>query len=449
MKITLSNEQAIAFEKYQNGENVFMTGPGGAGKSVLIREIYYNAIRNKRKIGVCALTGCAAVLLKCRARTIHSWGGLGRCAGPTEEIINRITEHKFKKRNWLQTDVLVVDEVSMMSKKLFELCDAIAKKVRGNNLPFGGMQIVFSGDFYQLPPVGEKEEPETSQFCFESELWDSTFRGNNILLKKLFRQEGDMVYGEILNQVRQGKLKRKAHDLLTQQVNKNPEDSCEVRPTKLFPRKADVDRVNNEEMEKIEGESYIYAFERVKDLCKPSRNYSSAELEYEYDYLRSSIPGEAEVLMRVGAQVMCVVNMEDAQLGYTLCNGSQGKVIGFSDKQMPIVKFNGISTPITMTFNTWASESIPSIGIKHMPLVLAWAMTIHKSQGTTLEIAEIDVGDRVFECGQTYVALSRVKSLEGLYLTNFNYQKVYTNKKVKTFYSTISDATLESEELEK
>ena len=183
-------------------------------------------------------------------------------------------------------------------------------------------------------------------------------------------------------------------------------------------------------------------------MCKPSRNYSSAELEYEYDYLRSSIPGEAEVLMRVGAQVMCVVNMEDQQLGYTLCNGSQGKVIGFSEKQMPIVKFNGISSPITMTFNTWASESIPSIGIKHMPLVLAWAMTIHKSQGTTLEIAEIDVGDRVFECGQTYVALSRVKSLEGLYLTNFNYQKVYTNKKVKTFYSTISDATIECQEEE-
>ncbi|MEC7454788.1 MAG: helicase C-terminal domain-containing protein, partial [Bacteroidota bacterium] len=122
--------------------------------------------------------------------------------------------------------------------------------------------------------------------------------------------------------------------------------------------------------------------------------------------------------------------------------------VGFSEKQMPIVKFNGISSPITMTFNTWASESIPSIGIKHMPLVLAWAMTIHKSQGTTLEIAEIDVGDRVFECGQTYVALSRVKSLEGLYLTNFNYQKVYTNKKVKTFYSTISDATIECQEEE-
>ena len=130
MKITLSNEQAIAFEKYQNGENVFMTGPGGAGKSVLIREIYYHAIRNKRKIGVCALTGCAAVLLKCRARTIHSWGGLGRCAGPTEEIINRITENKFKKRNWLQTDVLVVDEVSNKLTNLADTSFAVLQRVQ-------------------------------------------------------------------------------------------------------------------------------------------------------------------------------------------------------------------------------------------------------------------------------------------------------------------------------
>jgi len=445
MKITLSSEQQCAFDKYQNGENIFLTGPGGAGKSVLIREIFYDAIRNKKKIGVCALTGCAAVLLKCRARTIHSWGGLGRCAGSSEEIIKRIKENKFKKRNWMQCDVLVIDEISMMSKKIFEVCDGIAKAIRGNQLPFGGIQVIFSGDFFQLPPVGERDDPETSQFCFESELWENTFQGNNILLKKLFRQDGDEKYGEILNQVRKGKLKKSAHDILTQQVTKTLSTECDVRPTKLFPRKVDVDRVNKEEMDKIDGESYIYAFERVRDLVPTSRGrvYSSQELEYEFDYLRSSIPGEPEVLLRVGAQVMCVANIEDTTLGYTLCNGSQGKVVGFSEKQMPIVKFNGIAHPITMGHHTWVSETIPSIGIKHVPLMLAWAMTIHKSQGTTLEIAEIDVGDGVFECGQTYVALSRVKSLDGLYLKNFNYQKVYTNKKVKSFYNDIVDATAE------
>ena len=134
---------------------------------------------------------------------------------------------------------------------------------------------------------------------------------------------------------------------------------------------------------------------------------------------------------------MCTVNIEDAAEGYGLCNGSQGKVLRFSEQGLPVVKFNGIPIPITVGPHTWQSESVPQIGISQVPLMLSWALTIHKSQGATLDTAEIDVGSDVFEAGQTYVALSRVKSLEGLYLKDFKFQKVITNKKVKEFYNYI------------
>ena len=136
---------------------------------------------------------------------------------------------------------------------------------------------------------------------------------------------------------------------------------------------------------------------------------------------------------------MCIVNIDDAGKGYSLCNGSQGKVLRFSEQGLPIVKFNGIPEPLTVSPHTWQSESVPHIGISQVPLMLSWALTIHKAQGATLDLAEIDVGSEVFEAGQTYVALSRVKSLEGLYLKDFNFQKVITNKKVKEFYKYIQN----------
>ena len=435
----LSREQQIAFDKYAEGANVFVTGPGGTGKSVLIREIFKDALSKKKKIAVCAMTGCAAVLLKCNARTIHSWGGLGRCVGEPSDIIQRIYDNKYKRRNWECVHILVIDEVSMMSKKLFGILNDLGKKIRKSNQPFGGIQLIFSGDFFQLPPVGEKNEVETSQFCFENDQWSDVFpRNTHVLLHKIFRQE-DETYAKVLNQLREGRLKRSSYDILVKQVGKPPLDETDVTPTKLFPRRSSVDKVNNEEMSKIPGDARSYIIQRVSDLCPvgKGKKYSTQELDYEYDYLQGSIPGENEIMLKVGAQVMCVVNIEDAGMGHSLCNGSQGKVVGFSEKNMPIVKFRGIAFPITMAYHTWASESIPHIGLRHIPLALAWAMTIHKSQGTTLDLAEIDVGDGVFECGQTYVALSRVKSLEGLYLTKFNYQRVFTNKKVKEFYKSL------------
>ena len=194
--LQLSPEQFDVFQHYKNGKNVFMTGPGGTGKSKLIQHIYNDAKENKLRIQVCAMTGCAAVLLNCNAKTVHSWGGIGLGKGETEDVIRRVCGSKYRKVNWVNTDLLIIDEVSMLSVKLFELLNDIAQRTRKSQRPFGGMQVIFSGDFYQLPPVGDPDDDLTWQFCFQSGIWKTVFP-HQIRLKTMFRQR-DPRYIKIL-----------------------------------------------------------------------------------------------------------------------------------------------------------------------------------------------------------------------------------------------------------
>jgi len=439
----LSKEQQISFDKYIQGHNIFITGPGGSGKSELIRKINHHAYTHFKNIQVTALTGCAAVLLNCKAKTLHSWAGVGLGNGTIDQLVTKIKKNKFAKALWKNTEILVVDEVSMLSLKLFDTLNKIGQVVRGNVKPFGGIQLIFSGDFFQLPPVGNKDEPDTMRFCFESDDWNTVFHyGCQIQLEKIFRQT-DETYTTILNQIREGKIKRKSNELLLQYVGRTFDAKLVAEPTKLFPTKVKVENINNTKMLALCSEEREYKIKYLKDLemTKAQRmvraDYSDKDIQMELDFIAGNLICEKEMKIKIGAQVMCVVNIQSDR-GLDVCNGSQGIVTGFCNMSgCPLVKFNN-GLEMGMMRHVWESDKIPGVGVSQIPLILAWALTIHKSQGATMDAAEIDVGSGIFECGQTYVALSRVKNLEGLYLTSFDASKIRIHKRVKDYYDALN-----------
>ena len=459
-QVQMSAEQTLAFEKYKSGQNVFITGPGGTGKSALIREIYKYANQREHNIQVCALTGCAAVMLDCKAKTIHSWAGIGLANGDIDRIVDRVDKNFFKKKEWRKTRTLIVDEVSMMSKRLFDILDLVGKTARNcPSRPFGGIQLIFCGDFYQLPPVGvNTEDPDNARFCFESERWFATFpKENHIQLKQIFRQN-DPVYCQILNQVREGRITRRTDEILRSRVgvllpDVSEDGTPQTKPTILYATRSRVDEINRLEMEKLvildpDSPTYKYDLKCITDLPlsdkeKQLRTSQSQErIQAELYSLKNSILCDDIVQLRVGAQVMCVINMEETitTAATPICNGSQGVIVRMTEtattglQPLPVVRFNN-GLEMTVNYHTWLSENIPGIGVSQIPLILSWAITIHKSQGATLERCIIDIGDRVFEAGQSYVALSRIKSLEGVSIMSYDVSKIMVNKRVKAFYA--------------
>jgi ATP-dependent DNA helicase PIF1 len=464
--MNLSNDQLYAFEKFKNGENLFITGPGGTGKTQLIKHLVSYMKSGGIDHQVCALTGCAAVLLKCNARTLHSWSGIKLARGPIDKIVASITYNRRVVAAWKKIKVLIIDEVSMMSLKIFDTIERVARSTRGSKTIFGGIQVVFTGDFYQLPPVGSPDEPSTSQFCFESPKWSEVFRiENHIKLVTVFRQT-DPTYIRILNQIREGELNTEDRQILIDKVGIKPEDTVSGsglgKTTKLFAIRSKTDFVNRGMFSKIEEQEYVYE-EKIKTDCTTylengkaidtstittCNKLSPNEVQYEIEQLSGNSSIQKVVRLKKNALVMLTYNIkvEDG-----ICNGSQGIITGFTRSDIgggggegvPIVRFsNGIEIPIEYQYIQ--SDEYPSIAVGQIPLTLAWAMTIHKIQGATLDSADMDLGNSVFEYGQVYVALSRVKSLDGLYLSAFHYQKIRANPIVKQFYMTFLEPDYES-----
>lgn len=460
----LSLEQKYAYYKYRSGSNLFITGPGGTGKSYLIKTIKRDLVERNINHGVCALTGCAAVLLNCLARTIHSWSGIGLCQGEVHEIVDRATRNRKTIQNWKMARVLIIDEVSMMSQKMMEVLDNIGRFIRKSSEPFGGIQVIFIGDFYQLPPVGKRDEPETVRFCFESPIWKTTFSPkSHILLKTIFRHK-DSKFVQILDEVRKGVITPESVKLLESRMSAqyDPAEHNGIVPTKLFPRNADAERINNSMYAKLTDEEHVYDSSRHMrlstyvetgqaippeilmrcDFLKPE------EVDQQLDLFEENNKLMKKLCLKKGAIVMCLANL-DTDAG--ICNGSLGIVTDFISHNdgknlitniAPRVKFlNGVEMLIPPKI--YQHGDYPRLGIQQVPLRLAWAFTIHKSQGVTLDLAQIDLGSNIFEYGQSYVGLSRMRSLDGLYLTGFNPNKIKTNPIVAEFYERIGTITEE------
>lgn len=429
------DNHTFIFDCYLDEENIFITGPGGTGKTYSIKKIYQHAKENGKRICVTALTGVASVLLDCNATTIHSWAGIGISSNNRSDIqiINKINRSKFYRHNWENTDILVIDEISMMSSKMFELLNKIGQVIRNNKKPFGGIQLIFSGDFFQLPPVKE------TIFCFESPYFTTSFH-RIINLTKIYRQN-DPVYKKLLLNMRKGQITRKSIELLNSKTINALEEIDNDKTTRLVPTKAKANEINEYFINKIKGKKYTYKRsykETIENLTKMEKLkldlMSEDEKETEYNFIKSSTLTEEQLTLKVGTYVMCIANLD---LATGIANGSTGIVVDFTPEKYPLVKFDKHDKEVVIGKKEWKSDNVPGISLYQIPLILAWGITIHKAQGLTLDKAIIDVGKDLFEAGQMYVALSRLKSLDGLYLQNFDLNSLKINKKVLDFYETI------------
>ena len=427
------NKHKEIFQSYLNEENIFITGPGGTGKTYAIKQINEHAINNNKRICVTALTGVASVLLDCNATTIHSWSGIGISNKTETQIINKINRSKFYKHNWENTDILIIDEISMMSCKLFELLNKIGQVIRCNKKPFGGIQLIFSGDFFQLPPVKE------TFFCFESELFNNTF-DKIINLTKVFRQN-DNTYKKLLLNMRKGLISQRSIELLNSKMIDENFDKNTTNITRLVPTKSKAFEINNYFINNIKDKKYIYkrTYKQISENLNKIEKIkldlmSETEKENEYNYIKESTLTEENLVLKKGAYVMCIANL-DLEIG--IANGTTGTVVDFTHEKLPIVQFD--KHKIVIGKKEWKSENVPGISLFQIPLILAWGITIHKAQGLTLDKAIVDIGKDLFEAGQMYVALSRIKSLDGVYLKEFNINNLKINYKVLSYYKILEN----------
>jgi ATP-dependent DNA helicase PIF1 len=445
---TLTNEQLSVINLLLQDENVFLTGGGGVGKSYLLSAIYteFPGLKHKLskkknpesvsklpRIQMCALTGCAALLLGHKAKTLHSWAGIGLGKESVSELYVKISRNRKAKKNWLCTDLLIIDEISMMTAELFDKLNELAKKIRSNKKPFGGIQLLLVGDFFQLPPVTKGDD---MLFAFESEAWSSAITSSVELT--IIQRQKDEAFQKILKEARTGSLSKESIKVLTQRQGREWKDN-KIRPTLLFPRRAEVDMINDTNLKALQGRKYTYKARLVHDGKAPEGFTEKDEaFQKALALFDSAASYSKELVLMVGAQVMLIANTNPNE---GLVNGSRGVVTGFcSYSELPIIEFvNGVKK--TLGSHTWPIEDYEFVSRSQIPLQLAFAVTTHKCQGSTLDSALVDIGSGIFEYGQAYVALSRVRSLEALYVHDFDKTAFRAHPKVKEFYTKLVTKT--------
>ncbi|WVW86550.1 hypothetical protein I302_108600 [Kwoniella bestiolae CBS 10118] len=476
----LSAQQEEILCRILNGENYFFTGSAGTGKSVLLRAII-KAFRQREaderndkedkwkrylsgedrngqgnevkrwKLGVTASTGMAGVNIG--GSTVHSWAGIGLGELPAQKLYENILRNKITAKRWKSTGALIIDEVSMIDSKLFDKLEFIARKIRKTEKPFGGIQLILSGDFFQLPPV-TKGHINNCSFAFEALSWSKVIpRENMTSLTRVFRQKENR-FVDILESMRKGFIKPQDVEVLRGLARdvKYPEG---IEPIGLYPQKAEVAAINSARLEALETPLQIFSSFDV-----PGTNSHGWALDSRQatECLNRNTIWPQDLELKVGALVMLVTNMQDG----VLVNGSTGTVVDFMtlseasavnihpaagnygsapDPKVawPVVEFipskhasgkvaKRVVVP-QMSVDVLNAAGRAEATRHQIPLILAWALTIHKSQGQTLERVKIDLNN-IFVEGQTYVAISRAVSLDTLQLLNFSAHKVMAHSRV-------------------
>lgn len=400
-------KQDRALEILLAGDNVMLTGPAGAGKSYLLKQFIDAAKKKRKKVVVTATTGLAAAHLG--GQTIHSWSGIGLGAKLHEDYVYMMSE--TRKKAIRRTDVLIIDEVSMMHDYNLDMVDEAMKIIRENDEPMGGLQVIFCGDFFQLPPVTQGGD---GKFITESQVWAS-LNLSVCYLEEQHRAE-DLRLQEILNAMRAGELRQRHLNWLLERMELMPHGDV----TRLYTTNASVDALNEAELAKVPGDSHYY--------LRTSRGNWDAIVNLQRNVLAPEV-----LELKLGALVMAVKNDPEGRYH----NGSIGEVIDFTSDGFPIVHFN---YPVIVYPDEWELKSgeRTTAAITQVPLRLAYAITVHKSQGMTLDAAEIDLSQAFVE-GMGYVGLSRVKNLDNLYLKGINQRALMVSKEAQRIDAELRD----------
>ena len=389
--------QTTALNILKSGKNVFITGSAGTGKTYLLKQ-YIRYLKERRVYPtIVAPTGIAASHLG--GQTIHSFFALGIRESIDESYVEFMMEKKYLKSRFAKLRVLIIDEVSMVSPELFTSMDLVLRGFKGVDAPFGGVQVVLSGDFFQLPPVSK--EPKEKRFAWQSPSWRELDLQTCYLQEK-FRQADSRLI-DVLDDIRSGNISEATNKALEERMNVSLPEGTKV--TQLYTHNADVERINLAELNKLEGKEKLYVYE-AKGSAKNIEKIFKSSLVLE------------ELWLKKGALVIFIKNSPDGEY----VNGTTGVVQSFSPiDNMPIV-ITTEGKKIKLELEEWSLENDSGkvvATVSQVPLRLAWAITIHKSQGMTLDAAQIDLS-KTFEVGQGYVALSRIKSIDGLSLLGIN-----------------------------
>ena len=460
----LSSDQQRAIDAVLTGKNVFITGGAGVGKSFIVQKIVERLEKRFRKVQRCASTGIAAVHIQ--GQTLHSFAGIPIDKESKESVAEKNYKSIRMRKRWTKIDVLLIDEISMVSAELFDMIDFVAKRCRGTEVngrplyhksPMGGVQVIVVGDFCQLPPADSKS------YAYESSAWKS-LDFVNIVLKKIFRQK-DPTFIRILNSLRFGRVSDSMEERLLQ-CDRPLNQADGILPTKLYPLRTNVEAENKKFFDQLDGQIRSY---ECRDFA--SSNQAKPFLK---QLNTIGVPGILETRPRM--QVMLKTNLD---ISKGLCNGSRGVILGYKPfeawlkearqneelkyrysgclqtlkewgekhKFLPFVLFSG-GIRCTIPPATWERKfdgGRSSVTRLQVPLIPAWALTIHKSQGMSLDRVHINLGN-AFGCGMSYVALSRARALDGLCLQGFRRQGVRTDRRVIEFYQAIDGATEQSED---
>ena len=426
----LTEKQQNAFNTMKSGKNVFLTGPGGSGKSFLIKYFidWYRSEKeeDESKIFITSTTGLSSILIN--GITINRYSGIGIGDKDIETLYKKIIKMKNLKKRWCNTSVLIIDEISMMDADIFDKLEILAKRIRKNEEPFGGIQIILSGDFLQLPPV------KSNNFCFESFTWDIVI-DKVFYFDKIIRQN-DINLQNVLNNIRIGVINEDVKNMLNCRLNKELINEDGIIPTLLFSKKNMVLRYNENELKKLidnGNENYKYAsyYEFSKNISEESKNFFIEMINSQYQV-------DDKLTFARSSQVMLTVNLPELDLA----NGSRGIIIDFTkdnEKKYPIVLFLNGKVLEVKPHEFTIDEDGDVIKKFQIPLILSWAITIHKAQGMTLEFVKTDIGNSIFEYGQVYVVLSRVKNIEGLSLINIDYSKIKAHPKILKYYENLNN----------